>query len=893
MNTVLRLSPAVVGFALASGLAFGSGPPPSVLNPTTYTSRSKTFQLLVDPTDIYGRGPGDHRLTKDGRIVWTNRFDFTLWDAVVTDAGLVGGFAYTEGDRGFRNFPPRRFADDAGGKDEGDLVVAVFAPDGTTLIRDVHKRGGWPRPLGAAPSPTADGVLFDGAGDRFIIRRHSDEWWVYDCRTGQRLPNVKPRTTFGGWKGSAWQTGARSLPGTELILISWEDPIESPSDAPPIDAVFTLVDRAAKPMWSLRLGNDYGFTQDLKERCAISKLIEREGAILGVEADGRFNIRCVKDHACVSFQASKQPDGKWQVTKLCQVPSPQHKEPKAESSPVIRVDRLEDIRLDTGGALLERSSGTIQSFEFDSLGRIYLLRSDMRRSVVVARASPEADGSKEEVLPIEQVPQSFDLLCSAHLGDSRFVVSILDRKGASEYSLINFDSRRVQKLNLIGVHVTERITGLQDGRFIAVTERREQGYSLQGLCCFNFGGELCWKGWPEDLLSPVDLVGYGKDGVAILDGTRNAIYILDGTGGLVRKINLEEKWDREPNYLTDIALDENGGFIVYAFGATNTLVRVTADGSIRSQGVPRFADGRPFRVVGGVKRAPDGRLWTCDGTAMLRLSESNVVDLVLGEKANPDVLSAPRRLTVGPDGRIYIGDDRTDSVHVFEPSGKRAGCCRFQPGELNDTSTIDNIAVDMNGNVYVHLDDLSLEPVRYSRFDRKFTRVGWTNIKTDDLRQQWHFQPRDDRCWVLGYHAVFLVERTHDIVRTISRRADRRWLEFPVGAAVASDGSIAVETLSQKQEHAINIFSPSGDAVSTFPLPADYSWQIAYDGRRIYTVAETFLSAFQTNGILVGRFELPAPAAEDDWDGPHMGSNGSELWFLDKKHLKIVRFAPR
>lgn len=901
MNTVLRLLPTVVGLALASGLAPGSGPPPSVLNPTTYTSPSGTFQLFVDPTDIYGRGPGDHRLTEDGRIVWTNRFDFTLWDAVITDTGLVGGIAYTEGDRGFRNFPPRRFTTDHA-EGEGDLVVALLSPDGTILVREAHKRGGL-RPLGAAPGPTASGVLFDGLGERFMVRRNSDEWWVYDCRTGQRLPSVKPLTAIGGWKGSAWQTGARPLPGTPLILISWEDRIEDRSDAPPIDAVFTLVDQEARPIWSLRLENDYGFAQDLRERYAISELIEREGAILDVEPAGRFDLRCVREEARTSFQASEPPGGKWQVTKLHQVPfSSQCKKPKAESFPVIGVERLEDIRLASGGSAPERSSGAIQSFDFDSLGRICLLRSDMRRSADVARLSSEGDSSEEQVLPIEPVPQAFDFSGPAHLGDNRFIVNISDhQKNVSKYSLIDFESRRVQILNLINTPFTQRIAGLQDGRFVALTERREQGYSIEGLYCFNSGRKLCWKkedtrggGWPEDLLSPADLVGYGKDGVAVLDGIRDAIYVLDGAGDLLRKIDLKAKWGREPSYPTHIALDEGGGFIVYDFDATNTLVRVTSDGSIRSQGVPRFADGRPFRVAGGAKRAPDGHLWTSDGTAMLRLSSSNVVDLVLGEKADPNVLSSPACMTVGPNGRIYVGDDRTDSVHVFESSGKRAGSCKPLPADLTDISAVGQIAVDKSGDVYADLRDHGEEPVKYLHFDRDFKRVGWMQIDSDDLRQEWHFQPCVDRCWILGYRDVFLVDNMRDIVRTISRRADRLWLEYPIAAATANDGSVAVVAHSQKGENSINIFSASGDAMATFPLPTDYVWRsIAFDGRRVYAATGSAVSAFQTNGTLLGRFQLPAPASEGDWEGPHMGSGGSELWFLDKKHMKIVRFAPR
>src|SRR4051794_30062796 len=82
--------------------AFGWPAPPPVLDPKTYVSPSGRFALHVDPSDVRGRGRAAYRLTEDGREVWSGEKPFSLWDARVTDRGVAGGYAYSEGFQGTR-----------------------------------------------------------------------------------------------------------------------------------------------------------------------------------------------------------------------------------------------------------------------------------------------------------------------------------------------------------------------------------------------------------------------------------------------------------------------------------------------------------------------------------------------------------------------------------------------------------------------------------------------------------------------------------------------------------------------------------------------------------------------------------------------------------------------
>src|ERR1700752_347351 len=87
----------------AQRVATASEGPPPVLNPKTYVSPSGEWRLLIDPSTMYGQGAGNCRLTQRDQVVWEGERDFTLWDAGVSDEGIVAGYAYSHG---WRGFPP-------------------------------------------------------------------------------------------------------------------------------------------------------------------------------------------------------------------------------------------------------------------------------------------------------------------------------------------------------------------------------------------------------------------------------------------------------------------------------------------------------------------------------------------------------------------------------------------------------------------------------------------------------------------------------------------------------------------------------------------------------------------------------------------------------------------
>jgi hypothetical protein len=182
---------AIVGMAIGSGpsrLLASEGPPP-VLNPKIYTSTSGQFAIYVNPGDMLGRGGALYRLTKGGQEVWSGRKAFTLWDAAVTDDGVVTGYTYSHGWRGFS----QKGIDDG----YGDFRVLILDPNGGVRMEQVTNRqeGGMHSP----PNPLGQGLILDAARDRVIIRMHDPDvnhegemWRTYRLSDGKPLVRLLP-----------------------------------------------------------------------------------------------------------------------------------------------------------------------------------------------------------------------------------------------------------------------------------------------------------------------------------------------------------------------------------------------------------------------------------------------------------------------------------------------------------------------------------------------------------------------------------------------------------------------------------------------------------------------------------------------------------------------------
>ena len=90
-----------------------------------YRSPSGRYSLQINPSVPHGAGPATYTFADDGRNIWSGERDFTLWDARVSDDGIVAGYAYLNGLGGWRG--------------EGDLRVPHIERDGKVRLGEVFE----------------------------------------------------------------------------------------------------------------------------------------------------------------------------------------------------------------------------------------------------------------------------------------------------------------------------------------------------------------------------------------------------------------------------------------------------------------------------------------------------------------------------------------------------------------------------------------------------------------------------------------------------------------------------------------------------------------------------------------------------------------------------------
>ena len=867
------------------------------LHPTSHVSASGEYALFVDPSDIMGSGPADYRLTRHGETVWTNRFPFSLWNAAVSDSGAVAGCAYSHGLEGY----PLKDFDDR----PGDFSVVVLSPAGALVAQNVHPRqsGG----LDALPVPLALDVFFDGLRSNFVVRvdstnRSSDgeEWWVYDLASGERRATLQPKTHMPEPSITHWILAARPLPGTPLALVHWWRYAKSKCGGD-----FTLVDAAGRPVWTLSLPEDYeGLDQTWGD--TLYNHVRQDGAVLGVGPGPVFDLYHVRDGQRVSYVVEPAEAGQWNIRETARGPYQWTAPPAATNPPpaTAALEKLGEIPLAAPRGETSNAFADVEAFDFDPGGTICALK-DPRGQPRLLHLTQAGDILAELRLPEDAPPDYPYVVGPASVGNQRFVVGYPVTNLVARWYLADFASNEIRRIAQTDDACPHACAGFPDGRFVALTTFRHKINGGHGLALFDPNGQTSWTvkddpGYshkPDEFLSPKDLAIVGSNQIAILDNVRHTLQFFDDRGKFQRIVDLDDVWDRKPNYPTDLASDADGGFILYDFNAKETLLGLAPDGAIRRASSPRRADGSLFRVRDGVKRSPQGALWTCDGQSLMRLDAQDRADLVLGPAADPAALAAPGLAVVGPGDRVYVADERSPSIHVFDAAGQPLGRCAPAPEDLKEISRVDHLAFAPDGRLFAALDYGAKD---YLVFGPDFARIGWSPTPPTDrlFGEQRFFQPNGSNVWIAGMHDLLLFDAAGHLLRQVSRRADGQWLERPGLATVAPDGSVAIRASSQDLGESVNVFDAAGNAVSSFPVPYHGHYSdccpfapLAYDGQRIFARDGNQVAAHDLQGKILGVYSFAAEEDAKKWTGPFLAADGRELWFVAAEARTVHRFA--
>ncbi len=896
MKNALLLAAALLGLLDRDAAAWNART--EYLHPTSHVSASGEYALFVDPSDIMGSGPADYRLARHGETVWTNRFPFSLWNAAVSDSGAVAGCAYSHGWEGY----PRKDSDDR----LGDFSVVVLASDGALVAQDVHPRqsGGMDNP----PVPVALAVFFDGLRTSAVVRvdgtnRYADgeEWWIYDLASGERRTILEPETNMPDHGASLSVVAAQPLPDTPLVLVHWWR-----WGSGKRNGEFTLIDAGGRRVWSLILPEDYDPPPPDRWDGTLFHHVQQHGAVLGVGPGPSFDLYHVRDGQRVSYAVESAETGKWQVRETGRVPY-QWTAPAADTNPppaTAALENLGEIPLAAGGGEGSNAFAGVEAFDFDPDGTICALK-DPRGQPSLLHLTPQGEILAELRLPEDAPPDYPYAIGPASVGNQRFVVGYPVTNLVARWYLADFASNEIRRIVQTDDSCPNACAGFPDGRFVAITALRHKINGGHGLALFDPDGKTLWtveddNGFshkPDEFLSPEDVAVAGSNRIAVLDDVRDSLQFFDDRGHFQGFVDLEKIWDRKPNYPTDLAADADGGFILYDFNAKETLLCLNGDGTIRRASSPRRADGSLFRVYDGVKRSPQGDLWTCDGQSLLRLDAQDRADLVLGPAADPAALADPGLAVVGPGDRVYVADERTKSIHVFDAAGTPLGRCQPAPDDVKEISRVSHLAFAPDGHLFAALD---FDAKDYLEFGTDFARIGWSPTPPTDrlFGEQRFFQPHGTNVWIKGMHDLLLFDAAGNLLRKISRRANGQWLERPDLAAVAPDGSIAIRAFSQDLGNSISVFDADGNAVATFDVPyhARFSdWcpfaPLIFDGERIFARDGNQVAVHGIRGELRGVFSFADAEEAKKWTGPFLAADGRELWFVAAEARTVHRFA--
>lgn len=867
------------------------GPPPT-LNPKTYVSPSGKCSLFVDPGDLHGRNGGSYRLTHDGKDVWSGSRPYTLWDAFVTDDGVTGGYSYSHGWRGYS---------EAGFKAGfGDFRVVIIDASGKERLEQITKREP-SRFLHTPPNPLGGSLLVDVANDRLVVRvrdadlnRGAEEWWTYRLSTGMPGARFRPKELMsggneGGFLDTPFINDVKFVAGTPLTLLHWWR--YRLGDHRPSDARFTLIDLDGKPVWSHELPGDYPESDDNGAVNGQRRALNESGAILKNARAGQFDLWFFKAASRVTFAVKQRPNGEWTVTEVgrrayvAAVPI----EPKEPEIPVLAIPWLGRVELKVSADGPPADIRGVGGIAFDDRGRIAFLR--------------DASGKTPSLVVIDQLGRVLRTIAldGTRSEDERGWCN-LTWVGKERYLLLRDSTANGRTMDAWWVDAAlgkasqvpgfstsalSEAAGFPDGRFVVKGGLHYSRHSATGddnLYAFDAKGGRAWTLEQGDHTDPAALfdlksVAITTDGrIAVLDNIRGFIQFFAADGKHLRTVEVAKAWRRNPSYLTTLAADRDGGLLVSDFEGTPPLVRMAADGRVRAGIQPSYPDGHKLGIR-DAQVAPDGSVWVTDGYALLRLGESGAADRVLGDGPDNRRLGRIAAVTIDFQGRIYAAAARTGAVHVFERDGRWLRVCSPAPADVPEGLSRPQLTVSTAGDVYEGLDTTGDGP--YIHFSPEGKRLGIESLKLNDVKEVWYCQPGTGRRWVIGYEKMFLADSAGKVVRTITRRPDRHWLDKPGDAAVAPDGSIAVESGG-----AVSLYRADGEPIRTFALPSSMPSRfprLAFNGERVVVVADKSVFVFDAFGKALGQFS-PPKGQDESWT-PFLRNRHRDLLLFNGKNV--------
>ncbi|MBX3356822.1 MAG: hypothetical protein KF745_00185 [Phycisphaeraceae bacterium] len=883
----------VFALLLTSPTVASEGPPPK-LQPKTYFSPSGEYSLYVDPSHLHGIGPGRYTLKRRGDTVWSKDVPFTFWEAVVSDDGRAAGYAYSHGFQGWG--APAGY---------GDLIVALIGDNGSEIARETTPRDDWGHTCPPSRHPSPRGILLQPDLGRFVIRLDAkpdynvrdERWLLYSITDGKLTGDLAVAAPAGGERLWYMAADADAVPGTELSLVVWTRTAWRPSNASDEGIRLVLIDKDANEVWSQEWTTEFTGLEYFSPRY----LKETDVTPAARFADNRFVYLSRARQAAVTFATNRGADGGWSVEEVGSTPEvvqighrPDPKvvapaEPKPPAPTLVNIGSFPLGNSDTSDNL------SVARFAFDDRSRCGFIpfRGDgVFELVLIDPASPDPVGSVLH-LPLELAEVEGETAAPqvAWIGGDRWViVQGFHNNSPSLAWIADLDSKTVSPI--VGFSSPKPTFGH------GVISGGETGFAVVGdyrsneVVRYDSNGKRLWT----TRCAMTQDAAIRPDGtLGVLVGVPGLILKFDRDGSHTGMVSIEAGFGSRPNYVVGLEPDEDGGWIVHDFRGQPPVVRLSADNTKRASFTPHFDDGRTFRLYGDVRRAPNGRLWTSDRASILRLTEDGTVDMVIGAKPDNDTLGEIRAVTVDRAGRIYALDGHTAAVHVFDSSGRRTRILRPDPTDFPTDCGIGSITIAGDGEVYSRPTSIGPGKSRYLSFDAAGNRVGLQPCRSDDVSEEWFFRPGTQECVVVGYERAFLYDADQEMTRTLERRADQLWLDYPFSAAVAPDGSFAILARapfgSGGIPSSVTLFSAAGDALETHELPEEsIIARAAASDHAVAVVSQRSLLYINRTANTAKTYTIPGDPASGSLLVPFFSPDAGELWLIDQAKHRVDRY---
>jgi hypothetical protein len=849
----------------------GLGPAP--LQPATYRSPSGNWSLEVDPTSRLGSGPADYRAARGGDPVWSKHLPFTLREACIDDSGHVAGYGY---DKGWNGTTP-----------DGNFLIAVLTSSG-----EIAAHYEWPlgmsRALHGSPLPWVHAVVHDPEAGSVLFRLESEDeghsfeqWRIVDLASGRWLDDYRPDVRAGfPPERRADVVNMVSVPGTGLYAISWRGSLQ-PEDLDAKDLSVTIARRDGATIANLDLPGEL----DVFSRSNggdLWRTVRWKGTLMPARREATFFLWHPRSAQRVEYGLKPlSGDEQWLIEELAREPFEPASATTAEDPPNEAIDLplLDRVEMT---ARLSPAPGPIRdlvAFGFVGPGQLQAVRCD--------------DGEKG-VFTCLLLDEQGNVLLERQLADSpvsawwpidggRWLVTRSANQIFKSIDAMLVDASGVLHQDACpGFATVTAVSAAPNGGFVVLGNHYEVRSAIaQGagtaVASYDATGSRRWLASldgepkaPHSLTSSDDVAVSRSGTVAVVDPWKDALGLIGDDGTFLERLELAELWDHDPSYPADIEPDGDSGFLVIENQDSPIVRRIGNDGRVRSSIVPLHPDGsKEDWITRHVRSAPDGRLWTTDGIALLRLSEDGRADLVLGQDRVVANLDHPWCAGIDPLGRIAIFDAGTRALHVFDASGQALQVDPSSPGDFEGAYGEGEILGAFDGSLYVRSSALEGGWLGFDAQGRRLGPIdlgGRTQYDCDDEA----FAPAAGEYWLHGApnrEVAVLRSAEKRVLARIDRRADRRWFERLEALAVAPSGRVAVlENLPWTAP--LECWS-GGSAVAWF------------DGRG-QPLGQAELSNTHT---------LRTVACSDEWIAAASYETGG-IWLLATSSTRLKRFIP-